>query len=84
MLGDWNVKNCVNFKFYLNINYVNSKFYYWNSTDYMVEKLGIDKSKINELSNLLYKHYGTTMAGLRVSYFIYLFIFLISNQNYIT
>ncbi|KAG4924999.1 hypothetical protein JHK85_051558 [Glycine max] len=33
--------------------------------DYMVEKLGIDKSKIDDLSNLLYKNYGTTMAGLR-------------------
>ena len=33
--------------------------------DYMVEKLGIDKSKITELGNLLYKNYGTTMAGLR-------------------
>lgn len=34
--------------------------------DYMVEKLGIDKSKIPDLCNLLYKNYGTTMAGLRV------------------
>lgn len=34
--------------------------------DYMVEKLGIDKSKIADLCNLLYKNYGTTMAGLRV------------------
>ncbi|KAL2667600.1 hypothetical protein AAZV13_01G077600 [Glycine max] len=31
----------------------------------MVEKLGIDPSKIDDLSNLLYKNYGTTMAGLR-------------------
>ncbi|KAI5682426.1 hypothetical protein M9H77_03654 [Catharanthus roseus] len=36
-----------------------------NIEDYMVEKLGIDRSKINELGNLLYKNYGTTMAGLR-------------------
>ncbi|GLT79193.1 hypothetical protein SLA2020_506890 [Shorea laevis] len=36
-----------------------------NIKDYMVEKLGIDKDKIIELSNLLYKNYGTTMAGLR-------------------
>lgn len=36
-----------------------------NIKDYMVEKLGIDRSKITELSNLLYKNYGTTMAGLR-------------------
>ncbi|CAG7891098.1 unnamed protein product [Brassica rapa] len=36
-----------------------------NIKDYMVEKLGIPKDKIVELSNLLYKNYGTTMAGLR-------------------
>ncbi|KAJ0027714.1 hypothetical protein Pint_35403 [Pistacia integerrima] len=36
-----------------------------NIQDFMVEKLGIDRSKITELGNLLYKHYGTTMAGLR-------------------
>lgn len=33
---------------------------------YMVEKLGIEESKIETLGNLLYKNYGTTMAGLRV------------------
>ncbi|VVA28703.1 PREDICTED: C24B11 05 [Prunus dulcis] len=31
----------------------------------MVEKLGIERSIIPELGNLLYKNYGTTMAGLR-------------------
>ncbi|XP_059289929.1 uncharacterized protein LOC132043477 [Lycium ferocissimum] len=36
-----------------------------NIEDYMVEKLGIERSKIAELGNLLYKNYGTTMAGLR-------------------
>ncbi|XP_004514130.1 suppressor of disruption of TFIIS-like [Cicer arietinum] len=36
-----------------------------NIKDYMVEKLEIDSSKIDDLSNLLYKNYGTTMAGLR-------------------
>ncbi|PON38590.1 HAD hydrolase, subfamily IA [Parasponia andersonii] len=36
-----------------------------NIEDYMVEKLGIDGSKIAQLGNLLYKNYGTTMAGLR-------------------
>jgi len=36
-----------------------------NIQDFMVEKLGIDRSKIQELSDLLYKNYGTTMAGLR-------------------
>ncbi|XP_068643265.1 uncharacterized protein C24B11.05-like [Aristolochia californica] len=36
-----------------------------NIEGYMVEKLGIDKSKIPVMCNLLYKYYGTTMAGLR-------------------
>ncbi|CAN1142690.1 Uncharacterized protein C24B11.05 [Linum perenne] len=36
-----------------------------NINDYMVEHLGIDRSQIVELGNLLYKNYGTTMAGLR-------------------
>ncbi|XP_044494905.1 uncharacterized protein LOC123217895 [Mangifera indica] len=36
-----------------------------NIQDFMVEKLGVDRSEITELGNLLYKHYGTTMAGLR-------------------
>jgi len=42
----------------------------------MVEKLGIEQSKIEELGNLLYKNYGTTMAGLRVKFFL---IFFLSN-----
>uniref|UniRef100_A0A453GWX5 Uncharacterized protein n=1 Tax=Aegilops tauschii subsp. strangulata TaxID=200361 RepID=A0A453GWX5_AEGTS len=36
-----------------------------NIQEYMVEKLGIDKSVSHELCILLYKQYGTTMAGLR-------------------
>ncbi|KAF8395139.1 hypothetical protein HHK36_019080 [Tetracentron sinense] len=36
-----------------------------NIEDYMVQKLGIEESKIPEMCNLLYKNYGTTMAGLR-------------------
>ncbi|KAJ6363010.1 hypothetical protein OIU78_003242 [Salix suchowensis] len=36
-----------------------------NIKDYMVEGLGIEESKLTELGNLLYKNYGTTMAGLR-------------------
>ncbi|KAI3839447.1 hypothetical protein MKX03_020338 [Papaver bracteatum] len=36
-----------------------------NIGDYMHEKLGIEKIKIPELSNFLYKTYGTTMVGLR-------------------
>ncbi|KAG7549217.1 HAD-like superfamily [Arabidopsis thaliana x Arabidopsis arenosa] len=36
-----------------------------NIKDYMTEKLGIPKDKLVELSDLLYKNYGTTMAGLR-------------------
>jgi hypothetical protein len=38
-----------------------------NIERYMVEKLGIEESKIENLGNLLYKNYGTTMAGLRVN-----------------
>ncbi|XP_050236184.1 uncharacterized protein C24B11.05-like [Mercurialis annua] len=36
-----------------------------NIQEYMIEKLGIEKSKVIELCAFLYKHYGTTMAGLR-------------------
>ncbi|XP_075502304.1 suppressor of disruption of TFIIS-like [Primulina tabacum] len=36
-----------------------------NIQDYMIEKLGVEESKIPDLCNLLYKNYGTTMAGLR-------------------
>ncbi|KAL3839515.1 hypothetical protein ACJIZ3_024106 [Penstemon smallii] len=36
-----------------------------NIQAYMIEKLGIEESKIPDLCNLLYKNYGTTMAGLR-------------------
>ncbi|XP_022966112.1 suppressor of disruption of TFIIS-like isoform X1 [Cucurbita maxima] len=37
----------------------------FSSAGYMAEKLGIENSRIPELSNLLYKNYGTSMAGLR-------------------
>jgi len=42
--------------------------------DYMVEKLGIEASKTDEMTNLLYSNYGTTLAGLRVWFppFVYL------------
>ncbi|KAH0469298.1 hypothetical protein IEQ34_002530 [Dendrobium chrysotoxum] len=36
-----------------------------NIEDYMVEKLDIEESKVSEMAILLYKNYGTTMAGLR-------------------
>ncbi|WJX49242.1 hypothetical protein P8452_35702 [Trifolium repens] len=36
-----------------------------NLKDYMVEKLGIERTKTDDLCNLLYKNYGTTLAGLR-------------------
>lgn len=32
----------------------------------MIEKLGIDETKVPEMCISLYKEYGTTMAGLRV------------------
>ncbi|MCD7462363.1 hypothetical protein HAX54_048362 [Datura stramonium] len=36
-----------------------------NIIDYMIEKLGIDETKVSEMCISLYKEYGTTMAGLR-------------------
>lgn len=36
-----------------------------NIEEYMVQKLGIEESKVHDLCVLLYKDYGTTMAGLR-------------------
>ncbi|KAG8088740.1 hypothetical protein GUJ93_ZPchr0010g11065 [Zizania palustris] len=45
------------------------KMLYTLHSDYMVEKLGIEESKIENLGNLLYKNYDMTMASLRaVSY----------------
>ncbi|KAG6481513.1 hypothetical protein ZIOFF_058117 [Zingiber officinale] len=36
-----------------------------NIGEYMLEKLGIEESKIPDLCSVLYQKYGTTMAGLR-------------------
>ncbi|KAI4334542.1 hypothetical protein L6164_019222 [Bauhinia variegata] len=36
-----------------------------NIQEYMLQKLGIDESKVPELNFQLYKTYGTTMAGLK-------------------
>ncbi|KAG6538305.1 hypothetical protein ZIOFF_003420 [Zingiber officinale] len=36
-----------------------------NIGDYMIERLGIDPRKVPDFCYLLYKNYGTTMAGLR-------------------
>ncbi|KAG6516856.1 hypothetical protein ZIOFF_020229 [Zingiber officinale] len=36
-----------------------------NILEYMLEKLGIEESNLLELCTVLYKHYGTTMAGLK-------------------
>lgn len=49
----------------------------------MVEKLGIDESKIENLGNLLYYNYGNTMAGfirVRILQLLKLFDFSICNQ----
>ena len=35
-------------------------------TDYVNQKLGVEKSRVPDFSRELYKTYGTTMAGLRV------------------
>ncbi|KAK0606116.1 hypothetical protein LWI29_034256 [Acer saccharum] len=37
-----------------------------NIQEYMIEKLGIEESKVPDLCFSLYKYYGTTMAGLRI------------------
>lgn len=36
-----------------------------NIQEYMIKKLGIEEEKVPELCLSLYKHYGTTMAGLK-------------------
>jgi putative hydrolase of the HAD superfamily len=46
-----------------------------NIQEYMVQKLGIEEDKVQELCLSLYKIYGTTMAGLKVSYFSTLLTF---------
>lgn len=58
-----------------------SKLFMDNSfaVDYMVEKLGIDRSKIFDLGNLLYKNYGTTMAGLRVWFWFFFSFYFVGN-----
>lgn len=45
----------------------------------MVYKLGIDRKITSELGDLLYKNYGTTMAGLKVQSNWSLFLIHISN-----
>ncbi|KAF3454678.1 hypothetical protein FNV43_RR05126 [Rhamnella rubrinervis] len=36
-----------------------------NIEEYMVQKLGIDEMEVSEMNSAFYKHYGTSMAGLR-------------------
>ncbi|KAG2240841.1 hypothetical protein Bca52824_097050, partial [Brassica carinata] len=38
-----------------------------NIIEFMVEKLGIDEDGVVELNQILYKKYGTSMAGLKVN-----------------
>lgn len=52
-------------------NYFLKKLFF---VDYMVEKLGIERSKFDVLSNLLYKNYGIIMVGLRVGFIIYVIV----------
>lgn len=49
----------------------------------MVYKLGIDRNITSELGDLLYKNYGTTMAGLKVQSNWSLFLIHISNSMFI-
>ena len=32
----------------------------------MIQKLGIEESEVSEFNRVLYKNYGTSMAGLKV------------------
>ena len=41
-------------------------------SDYMIQQLGIEESKVPDMCYVLYKYYGTTMAGLRVGYQFFL------------
>lgn len=46
-----------------------------NFLGYMIEQLDIDESKVPDMCYVLYKYYGTTMAGLRVclkSFFLFI------------
>ncbi|XVF05488.1 hypothetical protein REPUB_Repub05bG0176700 [Reevesia pubescens] len=36
-----------------------------NIEDFMIQKLGIEGNKVSEINRVLYKNYGTSMAGLR-------------------
>ncbi|XVF68804.1 hypothetical protein PTKIN_Ptkin11bG0030600 [Pterospermum kingtungense] len=36
-----------------------------NIEEFMVQKLGIEENKVSEINRVLYKNYGTSMAGLR-------------------
>ncbi|KAF9607467.1 hypothetical protein IFM89_036064 [Coptis chinensis] len=36
-----------------------------NIEDFMIQKLGIEENRVSDICTLLYKAYGTTMAGLR-------------------
>ena len=67
MVGFVFVFFCLFFVFFLTLFL--SEYCSFSSAGYMAEKLGFENSKIPELSNLLYKNYGTSMAGLRVCFF---------------
>lgn len=41
-------------------------FFKLPSTDYMVQKLGVEEKQVPEMNHVLYKNYGTTLAGLKV------------------
>ena len=63
--GDFSVSYICMYIFLFSFSHKKYGFFS-NLSAYMAEKLGVENSKIPELSNLLYKNYGTTMAGLRV------------------
>lgn len=47
----------------------------------MLEKLGVEESNLIELCTVLYKHYGTTMAGLKVIKLCYIHVLLLFDKG---
>ena len=50
------------------VHVINEPVFIVAIVEYMIQKLGIEEDKVQELCLELYKIYGTTMAGLKVSF----------------
>ena len=51
------------FSLLIDMSYILSAF---PCAEFMIQKLGIEGNKVSEINRVLYKNYGTSMAGLRV------------------